>query len=395
MWQLWFLLGGLLWTVTIAVSVSMNVLFWTGFAHSDQEYYTFAALGVVIDGFKALLPMLIYALWRSSFRAMAFVFSVGWVFCVTLAISSAIGIAGKSRDASIAGRESVNQTYGERYRDLDEAQRKRHAMPAARGLKEVEGAIVAVLARPVKGGTVGTRSKDCTADDYRAREGCAEIAALRQEAARANEVGLLDARIERLQREVEGLRGAGGTLEADPQAQLLSVLTGGLVAKRYVPLVLLLVLAGIIEFLSAFMPIGLSMYATTHRGKKTNESPSQSDMTQARPAMARSTRRQPVVIDAREVGQVVDFMTERTEPGRESEALSVGELHGDYRAWCKTRRCEALSADAFIGEVERVRIVHRLADRIGKTDVGYSGIRFVHVRALTGPVQARARRNRA
>ena len=78
-----------------------------------------------------------------------------------------------------------------------------------------------------------------------------------------------------------------------------------------------------------------------------------------------------------ELGRVVEWMADRTEPTGDTSATTVNELFADYEMWCLGERLRATALDAFASEFDRVREVPQLAGKIRKFGNRYYGIRLV------------------
>lgn len=199
-------------------------------------------------------------------------------------------------------------------------------------------------------GTVSSISTGCTKADTRTVESCAKVAALRQELAVAVEGARLEQRIAELRRRAQALRERGAGQPSDPQAELLARLTHGWLSARDVGPSLALLLACVIELVSAFGPAVLAGYAD-------------------------ATRR-----NGRQHGNerlaTVDYMLERIEPGEKGSAISGDALYADYQLWCARKRMKPLAGTAFIVEFDRSRIEHGL-EKIQKFGNRYYGVRLV------------------
>ena len=215
------------------------------------------------------------------------------VVCVFLfSVSSALGIAIQDRTSVTGGRETVQASYDDTRAEIEEIERKRKVCGSI-DRREKSKPRLQRSSEPVSNavrvrGTVGSLSGNCSKADTRTVESCAEVAALRQELAVAVEGARLDQRVADLRRRAQALRERGAGQASDPQAELLARLTHGWLSARDVGPSLALLLACVIELVSAFGPVVLSAYGE-----------------------ATSRRRQ------RQRGlTTLDYMLERIEPGR-------------------------------------------------------------------------------
>jgi hypothetical protein len=272
----------------------------------------------------------------------------------------------------------VQASYLAAQSELNDAQARRSQLAAHRNSGEAEAVIAVALARPVRSGdrirgTVATISDGCTKVDGRTVEACAEIALLRQELAIAREAVVLDQLIAEHRLKVDRLRERGGTLDADPQAEFLSKLSRGWLSPSDIGLSLVLLLAAVIELVSAFGPVVLTAYAQTIGPFVRPEN----DVPTTRGSTLRSSKSASQTVDEDPVGQVVDYMAERIEPAETSAGLGAEDLIADHQAWCRSAGVAALGPEDFISDFDEVRHEQRLADHIGKFGRRYYGIRLV------------------
>ena len=142
------------------------------------------------------------------------------------------------------------------------------------------------------------------------------------------------------------LREAGGSLPADPVAELIAWLSRGQLEVRDIGFGFPLVFALLIEVVSAFGPVALVAYAdATRRGKVERGS-------MPEPAMARSGELRPGEAGSGQQGRVVTWMAERTEPTVTTSAIGIADLHADYEVWCLHKNMAAATVDGFEQELD-------------------------------------------
>jgi hypothetical protein len=145
-----------------------------------------------------------------------------------------------------------------------------------------------------------------------------------------------------------------------------------LLSRRDIGLGLVLLLAAVLELVSAFGPVVVRLYA----------------LTLAEPSHAKVAKPQfsgapaitggsiGVVIDQESIDQVLNYMAERLEPAPRASGVSTDELVADYQEWCHGVRVVALPPHAFLAEFDHARREHRLVEQMQKSGGGYYGIRF-------------------
>lgn len=362
------------------ISMRANYLYGRSIGQSPETQEALAWANVGADIWKAFGLIVVTALWRSRWRRAAFATAITWCVCLAFSISSAIGIYVQERAALTGGREAKHASYEDARKDRADVEGKLKELTRHRSVNQVEAAIAAVLARPVMvgervRGTVGALSANCSKDDKRAAEACAEIAQLREELAVANESIKLQERAGTLRQQMASLRGEGGAVVPDPVGEFWAWVSRGWVSVRAVGFGLPLFFAFMIETVSAFGPLAMVAYAEATR-RQVPDSLSPSDAAgRDRSRHVQVGRGNVTVIEAA-TGRVVQFMADRTEPTGDSAAISIEELHADYESWCFANALQALLREAFAVEFDRVREVPQLEGKIRKFGSRYYGIRL-------------------
>jgi hypothetical protein len=345
--------GGIATAAMIAISMRLNFLFGAALGQTPEKALVFGCISVVGDAWKGLGPIFIVTLMRDR-RVSALAASMVWFACFIFSLSSGLGIAIQDRTSVTGGRESLRANYADAHREIEELEGKRRGLPHHRPAGEIEAAIAALLAEPVGTpqrlrGNVASISANCTKVDARTVKACADVAVLRQELAIAVEEGRLDEPLAELRQRARTLRERGAGQVSDPQAELLSRLTRGWLSAHDVAPGLALLLACVVELVSAFGPVVLAAYAdaTLHSGGR----------------------------QGNEGSATVDYMIARIEPSDGASPLTVDTLYADYKRWCDGRKRKPFGRAAFIGEFDRSRVEHGL-ENIQKIDNSYYGIRL-------------------
>jgi hypothetical protein len=368
MWRLYAFLGWIVWALTMLASASMNYLAGHQLGRSAEEAQILALLGVVADGWKALGPIFIVALVRARLRFMAAVGALIWVVAFVVAVSAAIGVAAQNRSATVGSRATLQLDYAGAERELVDVQSQRAALNTARSPEEVEADINARLAQPLAHrGTVASQSDACERDAWRTRNECAEIARLRHELATARRAQRLAQRARELQAMLSALRARGATTDIDAQSSVLSRLSYGMLAPADVRLALVLVLAAMIELISAFAPLIVSEYARTRR-----VAPS---------AVAEILNPRADAGGSETVEAVLEYIAARLRPAREGR-IDGALLLADHRAWSVASGRLPLSDRTFLAAFDLI-CARELQNRVWKHGGDYIGIAFTRLRLAT------------
>jgi hypothetical protein len=224
-------------------------------------------------------------------------------------------------------------------------------------------------------GTVGALSDNCARNETRTAADCVEVAGLRAELAIAVEAQRLEARTVHLRHQVIALRERGGSAAPDPVGEFWAWITRGTVSVKDVGFSLPLAFALMIEMVSAFGPLGIASYAEATR------TPTETDASRHVAAERAMSRKVQTSRDAsgaeKDIGRVVHYMADRTQPTTRPAAIGVDEIYGDYEVWCLSKALRPLSQQEFVDEFDRVRESPQLAGKIKKFGLRYFGIAFV------------------
>jgi hypothetical protein len=379
------------WLVILALSVATagmflismraNYLYGRSIGQSPETQEALAWANVGADIWKAFALIVVATLLRNRSYRAAVATTLTWLVCLSFSVTSAIGIYVQERTSLTGGREAKHASYEDALKELASVEGKLKGLARHRSLGEVEAAIAGVLARPIVmadrvRGTVASLSTNCTKDDKRTAEACAEVAKLREELAVASESVKLGQRATALRNQITKLRDTGGSQAPDPVGLFWEWFTRGWITVRAVGFGLPLFFAMMIETVSAFGPLAIVAYAEATRRQ------SSSDMTRvvaARRAEPRSddSDRADIPLIATEIGQIVPFIAERTEPTAGPAAVSTDELYADYELWCRTKTLRAFSREVFASEFDGVRELPQLQHTIRKFGNRYYGIRLI------------------
>jgi hypothetical protein len=376
-----FLVLGVLSSATagmFAVSMRANYLYGFSIGQSADTQHAIAWANVGADLWKGFGLILVAALWRSARKRVALLTCATWLVCLSFSVSSAIGIYVQERTALTSGREAKHASFEDATKELQEIETKLRALTQHRTSAQLEAAIAGVLARTVVAGervrgTVGALSNNCAKQDTRTAAACIEVAALREELAVAVEATRLETRVNHLRQVIQSLRERGAAAAPDPVGQFWTWITRGIVSVKDVSFGLPLFFALMIEMVSAFGPVGIVAYAEATRATSIDTDTGRA--VAPRRAMARQAA--PEHAAWAEVGHVVQYMADRTEPTSKAAGIGADELYGDYQLWCATKALQPLPKENFLEEFDRVRASPQLAGRIKKFGARYFGIAFV------------------
>lgn len=356
----------------LALSMLTNATFGYRFGTTAVTAGVFAAANVIADVWKGLGLIIVAGLLRERHHSVAGLLAMLWIVALCFGVASSMGVYVQDRTAMVGGRESLQANLRDVERDLVDEEEKLRRHGDAGDATEIEAAIEAIFAKPVMvvervRGTVATMSGRCTRVDARTTEDCHRIAELRASLAAAAEANRRSARMTELRRQVRELRDRGAGAAADPVAELFAWMSLGFLSVRDVGFGFPVAFALLIEFVSAFGPVGIATYAAATRGTARGD-----DM--ASPATPAPLSQAVARIEDHSKGSVVDFVAEETVPAVESTAVGSDELYGRYVKWCRQKGRVALATPAFAAEFDRLRELPALRGKIRKFGTRYFGI---------------------
>jgi hypothetical protein len=364
----------------VAVSLRANYLFGYGFGQSEEKAHVFGWANVAADLWKVSGLIVLTSLWRSQQRRIAIALIPIWLLCLLWGLAGAIGVYAQDRTALIGARQATAATLRDVEQELAFIAQRLEGL-TQRSVAQVDAAIATVLARPIKfadriRGTVGKISANCTKEERTTADACAEVAVLREERASAVEAEGLLARRRLLEVQVTRLRETGGSLAADPVAELFAWLSRGQLSVRDISFGFPLFFAVLVELVSAFGPTGVVAYAEATRRP--------TSVTHLSRPVATGRDLSRIVGSGRDntdamphEGRVAHYMADRTEPANGPMAVGAEELFADYEQWCAANDLRALTLVEFVDELDSVRESPRLAGKITKFGSRYFGIALV------------------
>ena len=230
--------------VLLFVSAAMNWSFGFGLGKSPLESQILGAGSVGADVLKALIPFLVlYAVkHRSWMQAAAGV--LVWTICTTYSLTSSLGFAAHNRSDSVGERTLAATQYGDLRERLKTVNAKLGWIPQHRSVAEVDADINAILDKRIRKGrnrgkTIGQVTKNFTNTSWYSRKYSGKVLNLRKELAIAKNAEKLDAEKATLVGKLESTSTKSVTT-ADPQAAILTQITGLSIEKVQLGLIVLL-----------------------------------------------------------------------------------------------------------------------------------------------------------
>lgn len=359
------ILGVVAALVLLGVSAAMNWRFGFGLGKTEFDSLIYGTASAAADGLKALLPFFIFAAFVKKNWSQATAAGVLWAVCLSYSLTSSLGFAALNRTDTIGARAAQVEAYQDLRADLKRATDKFSWMPEHRPVGMVESEMSAMQQNARWNATAGCI--DVTS--AKSRVFCAEYHKLGAELAVAQESNKLEARIAVTRAKLETLPRDAIVANADPQAAVLSKLSGQ--DSATIQLALIILVAILVEVGSS-----LGLYVAF----------SQWNIYDRRNPLAARNGNGATEADAsapRLVAPETDverFHRERILPA-DGLHLTATALYEDYCAWCEVHSKEPMALPTFgrqFGDlgIQKAKINGRIR---------YIGIRIAGVDEMSEP----------
>jgi len=289
-------LGVIAASVLLAVSAMMNYRFGYTLGKTPSDGHIYGLASAAADCFKALVPFFFFAAWRNRMWSQALAAVAVWLVVTGYSMTSALGHAALNRLDTTGYRALAATAYNDQRDDLKRARDELSWLPPHRTAAAVQADL-----EGVKSQYLWHRTGECNEPSGKGqREFCQNFRKLEAEHANAIAANKLNARIEEINAKLATTSGATVMAEADPQASVLSRITGVEVATVQVALTLFVAL--LIEIGSGFGMYVAFAYWRTYAPPE-----------RAPPAMATAAQLAPEPAPAPVVGRVDDVWTTEAE----------------------------------------------------------------------------------
>ena len=236
----------------VVASGAMNYAFLSRQASSAWEGQILGAVAIGVTGYNALGLMFVSWAWENGRRKFFVPAGLAmWVVFLGFSLLCAVGFAASHRGAVTGSRESQWASLTSAKDDLKKLDEK--LVAAARPARAA--AVVEEALNEIKQDRRWLSTKGCTEATLDAsRDYCRTYFQTRQELQHAVEHARLEKQRDAANQEVLRLKGAGASLEADPQASIIVRLSRGVLELSEVQLWLNAWVALVIEMGAALLP---------------------------------------------------------------------------------------------------------------------------------------------
>jgi hypothetical protein len=377
--------------ILLAVSAAMNYRFGFSLGKTAMDGQIYGLASAAADCFKALVPFFLFAAIRNRMWSQAMAAAVVWVVVTGYSMTSALGHAALNRLDTTGQRAVEANTYKDMRADAKRAQEQLAWIPQHRPAQTVQADISGI-----KGQRLWASTSGCTEIPGKtAREFCQQFHRLTAELASAQQAEKLEIRISELNGKLSHASGGTVMAEADPQASVLSKLTGLDISSVQTALTIFVAL--LIEVGSAFgMYVAFAYWRLSDQiaPKRAEEREARvwqsedEDLAAAQPQQAVASpiapprvwandnktndnkasdvktgdikaAAKPLVPDS----DVQRFYRERIVAAPEASSLTSTELYEEYCAWCEEHNKEPFAHPRVTREIGELGVKK---ERIGK-----------------------------
>lgn len=368
--------------VLLAVSAAMNWRFGYSLGRTELDGMIYGSASVAADCLKALIPFFFFAALKNRMWSQVAASAFVGIVVTAYSLTSALGHAALNRFDTTGHRMVEAQTYKDLRGDLKRAQDQLSWIPQHRPAATVQGEIEAL-----KNQKAWTFTQACTnVTGSKGREFCQQYHGLNAEMASGNQAQALEARIA----EIQGKLGKTDAMtvmgEADPQAAVLSKLSG--LSVDQVQMAMTIFIALLLEVGSGFgMYVAFSQWRLYDREAPAApkmasvESTAAAAVAAPQPATAVAVRKPRFgANDNRSLPSTttkllvpetdVQRFYKESVDSQDGHTVSATSLYEAYCVWCEERQREPLALPTFGREIAEFGI-----QKVKKKD----GVRYVGI----------------
>jgi len=251
-------LGVIAASVLLVVSAMMNYRFGYTLGKTPSDGHIYGLASAAADCFKALVPFFFFAAWRNRMWSQALAAVAVWLVVTGYSMTSALGHAALNRLDTSGVRAVAATTYKDLRDDLKRNRDQLSWLPPHRAAAAVKAEMEGLKAH-----RLWTTTGECQVTAGKAaREFCSGYHKLDSELGNALAADKHNAKIEEINAKLAKTSGSTVMAEADPQASVLSRMTG--LELETIQMGLTLFVALLIEIGSGFGMYVAFAYWRTH-----------------------------------------------------------------------------------------------------------------------------------
>jgi len=321
----------------LVVSAAMNWRFGFSLGKTEFDAHIYGAASAASDVLKALIPFLILAAMRGRNWSQALGGVLLLAICAAYSLTSSLGFAALNRADTVSERAFSAATYKDLRAEMSYLRGQMEQLPEHR-----TAGVVASHIERMKQHRRWDSTRGCTnATVAPSIEYCQQFHTLEAEMAAAKKAAILDERLMSVRAKLDDVRRAAPTTEADPQAAILSTISG--LGTDKIQLALTILVSLLVEAGSALgFFVALSHWRILDDKALGVPAPVETPARTALPAL--------VAPDEAELpyekSDVEMYFDERIEESKESSVTALS-LFEDYCNWCDLKDKTPVSLPIF------------------------------------------------
>lgn len=355
-------------TILLCVSAAMNWQYGFSLGKTPFDSHILGAASIAADCMKALMPFFIFAAWRNRNWSQALGGSALWAVCIVYAMTSALGFSALNRSDTSGTRAAQVAKYDDLRAELGRITQQQAVLEKHRPVGTVTAEIEAIKQNYRWTTSVGC--SNATLDE--SRELCTNYYKLNSELAVAKQDDVLAQQAIEVRGKLSPMQNGTTVKAADPQAEIISNLSGLDISKVETAMTILVML--LVELGSS---LGLYVSTSTWRLHEQQRAPAPEPVSVVeiiRP-VPRYQPMQPVqqaplqlLLPKSDIETYFETRI-RQDDGASVTALS---LYDDYCEWCETAQRQPVGLPIFSRQLTELGV--QKAKIAGK--IRYIGIRI-------------------
>ena len=368
--------------ILLSVSAAMNWQFGYSLGKTPFDSNILGAASIAADAMKALMPFFIFSAWRQRNYPQALGASALWAVCIVYAMTSAIGFTTLNRSDTAGARAAQVEKYADLRAELGRITQQQAGLERHRPLGTIDADI-----EGAKQSIRWTKSEGCTnATVDLSRVFCENFHKLGAERAVAKQDEELTKRADEIRAKLTALDTGHVAQVADPQAAMLSSLSGLDISR--IDVMMTLLITALVELGSS---LGLYVSTSTWRMHEMMKRPAPEpakvvEIIRPQPA-ATTVASAPAIVEAPAVApppaeqpqaqlappktDIEQYFADRIRQDDGSSVTALA-LYDNYCEWCETTRRQPVGLPIFSRQLTDLGV--QKAKIAGK--IRYIGIRI-------------------
>ncbi len=355
--------------ILLSVSAAMNWQFGFSLGKTPFDAHIFGAASIAADGMKALMPFFIFSAWRQRNYPQALGATALWAVCIIYAMTSALGFAALNRSDTSGARTIQHEKYEDLRSELTRITEQQGWLEKHRPAGTVQSEMEAA-----KQNVRWTTTEGCTnATVDKSREFCENYHKLGSELAVARQADTLSRRADEVRTKLAAIDAGTVAKVADPQAAILSTLSGFDISR--IDVMLIILLTALVELGSS---LGLYVSTSIWRMHELSRRPAPEPVKVVeiiRPSPAAAAPSMPAPSEPAQLAapktDIEQYFDDRIKQDDGSSVTALA-LYDNYCEWCETNRKQPVGLPIFSRQLTDLGV--QKAKIAGK--IRYIGVRI-------------------